>query len=529
MRLITLGRLALVTDHGDPPISPDSTKLLAILAYLAAAPGRRATREQLIDLFFADSPAEKARNALRQTLHKLREALGESLISAGSGGEVVLSPDLMTDRDSFRAAIDAGNLEGALSVYAGEFAAVVVSAGSADFEHWADGERHNLHELFRSTVETLGRRALARGDTKGAIALAERCLAVDGLDEQAWRLRLEAEAHAGSRVHLPVSIADLKRRLAEDEREPQPRTRELILRLSQAADSSVDIAPSPSLVADLVGRQAEFTELYSAWRSILHGRGTHVHISGAPGLGKTRLLEDLAKRLTTENACVVTVRATPRQRAVPASVLGAAAGALAELPGASGISPESAGILIDLQPAISARFPLAHRTNSIDAFERDRLRVEALCDLVNAVSAERPLALLLDDLHWWDHNSVTVVANVIERIDPQPILVVTTSRPGAAEFRTQATRGGLALAPLSSNAVQELVLSLGSHADDAQLAQLIEGLCRATGGVPLLVLEALRLGIDREHLVLSADKWIIADLAGFISDLHPESLLAGRL
>lgn len=529
LHLHTLGRLALVADHGDPPISPNSTKLLAILAYLAAAPGRRATRDQLIDLFFADSVGDKARNALRQTIHKLRESLGHALISSGSASEVVLSPELTTDRDAFRAAIDAGDLETALAAYGGEFAAVVVSAGSTRFEHWADSERHYLHNLFRSAAETVGRRALATGDTKCAIALAERCLAIDGLDEQAWRLRLEAEAQAGSRVHLPASIAELRRRLHEDGREAEPRTCDLLQVLSRSTESGIDAPAAPSLVTDLVGRQSEFTELYAAWRTTIRGRGAHVHITGVPGLGKTRLVEDLARRLGTENACVVTVRATPRQRTVAASVLGTVVSALADLPGATGVSPESASILVDLQPAISARFRSTPRGTFSDPADRDRMRAEALCDLLSAVVVERPLALLLDDLHWWDQNSRTLMANVIERIAGQHILVVTTSRPGEAELRTEASRGALELTPLDQAAIRELTLSLGDCEDAAAIDRLVEGLHRASAGVPLLVLEALRLGLDRGRLSLDRGRWAFAELTAFLEELHPESLLSERL
>ncbi len=119
-RLVTLGRLVLATAHAEPAgISESSAKLLAILAYLASVPGRRASRDQLVDLFFADSQPGNGRNALRQALHKLREALGAELIGSGRNHDIVLGPGLSTDRDDFYAALDQGDLCAALDFYGG--------------------------------------------------------------------------------------------------------------------------------------------------------------------------------------------------------------------------------------------------------------------------------------------------------------------------------------------------------------------------------------------------------------------------
>jgi DNA-binding SARP family transcriptional activator len=527
--LLTLGHAALVDSEGTALVSTESAKLLALLTYLAATPGRHATRDHLIDLFWADSPSDKARNSLRQSLHKLRELLGDDAFHGSGSDDVVLQAALTTDRDSFLAALDAGDLETALACYGGPFAGGFVSAGSAGFEHWSDHERERLHDLFAATTETVARRMIAAGNPRRAELLARRLLDVDLLDEVAWRLRLEAEVATGTGVHLAASIAELRRRLHEVGREPEPRTRDLLQALSRPAARSSDALTAPSLVADLVGRQPEFTSLYAAWRITVYGRGAHVHVAGAPGLGKTRLLEDLAIRLGTESARVVTVRATPRQRTVAASVLGTVVSALADLPGATGVSPESAGILVELQPAISARFRAPAHVTFSDTGDRDRVRAEALCDLLAAVSEERPLALLLDDLHWWDQNSRTMIANVIERTAQQHIFYVTASRPGEAELRTESSRRMIDLVPLDQAAVGELVSSLGDCDDTAEIDRLTAGLHRASGGVPLLVLEALRLGLDRGWLELDHDRWTCVELGVFLDELQPESLLSERL
>jgi hypothetical protein len=114
-------------------------------------------------------------------------------------------------------------------------------------------------------------------------SIAGRLLATDELNERAWRLRLESESHIGSRVHLAASIAEPRRRFHQDGRELEPRTRDLLHALTRSAENGNDAPAAASLVADLVRRHGEFTGLYAAWRTTVHGRGTHVHITGAPG------------------------------------------------------------------------------------------------------------------------------------------------------------------------------------------------------------------------------------------------------
>ncbi len=529
LHLLTLGRLALVSpDAGPAGISESSAKLLAILAYLASVPGRRASRDQMVDLFFSDSAHGNARNALRQALHKLREALGTELIASGQNHDIVLGPALTTDRDDFYAALDRGDLQAALDFYGGPFAPGIVSVGSAGFEQWADQERDRLHSLFANAAEEVGRDALRRGDARAAMHLATRMLAHDPLDERAWRLRLESERLGASAVHLAASIEELLQRSTADGRELTPRTRELIALLRQPRQTLDDDASHPALAAELVGRRREFGELYDAWRAAAARRGGHLHITANAGCGKSRLLADFAVRLRTEARRAVLVGVTPHQRTLPYAALGALADAVSQLPGAAAVAPAVLPILVGLQPRISERFRGAIATSGADAAETERLRTEAVADLLQAVSADGPVAILLDDLHWWDAVSRRVLQRLLEHTAGAPLLIVTTSRPGEGEITSSSGPGPIRLAPLTVDEIAELIQSLGS-CDQQAAAMLATGLHPATEGVPLLVLEALRLGIDRQQLALDGERWEVIAPAEFIASLHPGSLLGERI
>lgn len=503
--------------------------MLGLLAFLVAAPGRRATREQLMDLFWDDRSLDLARGSLRQALHRVRDTLGEDHLQSGNKGDVLLSPELICDRDEFLASIAAGALDEALERYGGPFVPGFLTRGGTAFEQWRDQERERLHQLFAAAAESVGQRALEAGDPKRAGTIAARLLADQPLSERAWRLRLQAEHAAGSHVHLVASISELRRLLASEGWQPEARTLHLLQSLERPLEVTLGDPDATPLMTDLVGRGPVLTRLHDAWREATRRHGVHVHVTGGGGLGKTRVMDDFAVRLRAEKVRVAKARALPRQRLVPGAMLASVISALVELPGATGISAHSARVLLGLQPAISSRFPSAVPIDFTQLDTRFVARLEALDDLIGAVSHDGPVCLLLDDVHWWDETSRRTIEHVIERLDGRPVLVVTASRPGPGDVTTASTREKIDLSPLLPDDVVVLLQSLGDHPDIKAIERLAEGLQRAAAGVPLLVLEAIRLGLDRDLLRLADQHWSLDRLEEFLAILQPGRLLNERL
>jgi DNA-binding SARP family transcriptional activator len=197
-RLVTLGRLALINEHGDHLIPPESARLLGTLAYLEASPARRATRDELIAIMWDHSDAPKARNALRQLLHRLREVLGDVIGSDDDTGDITLGRELASDRERFLVALNAGHADVALAYYRGPFAHGANGAGSGRFDEWVTREREQLHRLYAAAIQTVAQRLLAAGDARAVRALTQRLLEVDPSNETAWRMRLDADAATGN-------------------------------------------------------------------------------------------------------------------------------------------------------------------------------------------------------------------------------------------------------------------------------------------------------------------------------------------
>lgn len=528
-RLVTLGRCAILPTQsaaaGVPVFGPG--KPLALLAFLACAPRRSASREPLLDLLWSDSDPDRARNALRQMIWSVRHRLGEDVV-VGDGDLLTLAPAIATDRDDLLAAIARGDCAGAVALYGGPFLPDLATPGGAEFEHWADVERQHLHAAYIRAAEIRVRELMDLGRTGDGVALARALRTRDSLREGSWRLLLEALLADRNLLGAAAEADALGRMLREERREPERSTQALLDRARASGDSGAPDIAADRLVADLVGREAEFGTAMRLWRTAQAGPLQHFHLTGEAGLGKSRLLDDIAARLRARGATVIAVRARVGEREVAGAALADIVRGLANAPGAAGISGATASILIGLEPGLAGRWPGAgsHRAGSAELW---RLRSSALRDLIAAIGEEGPLALILDDLQWMDGESRSAVRGALERLQDRKILVATAARPGYD--RTQLVPNGavLALAPLDAAQVAELMTSIATLDDAALSAKLAEGICRAADGVPLLVLDTLRTLSDRGLLRIEGETWRLVDPPGTEQALAAPFAFAERI
>jgi DNA-binding SARP family transcriptional activator/tetratricopeptide (TPR) repeat protein len=196
-RLITLGRLALLTPEGreDESLQKRRRKL-AVLAVLAME--RRAiSRDVLVEMFWGGQDEERARHSLSDALSHLRRVLGTGAIELTrhevrlADGAVVVDAIVLLD------AAARGDDEAALD-YGGAFLHGVHVAESPGFEHWAERHRRRVEASFRSSCERrCGQLARLRRWDECA-ELAARWLDVAPLSADAALYRLNALKAAGT-------------------------------------------------------------------------------------------------------------------------------------------------------------------------------------------------------------------------------------------------------------------------------------------------------------------------------------------
>jgi predicted ATPase len=259
------------------------------------------------------------------------------------------------------------------------------------------------------------------------------------------------------------------------------------------------------------------------------GRETVVLLPGAPGIGKTRLLEAFLPPAAAAGATVLRGGASqaegmppyvPFLEALGGYVAAAPVGRLRAQVGAR------AAILAPLLPEIPARLGPPAAGHPLGP-EQERFRLyEAVAGFLAAIAAPGPAVLLLDDLQWADAATFDLLVHVAGRLRAAPVLVVGAYRSGEAEANPPLLRSlaelnrrrlsvTLPLPPLDAAASRELAGHLlgGAIAPDA--ADLLH---RHGEGNPFFLEELLRAMVEEGALVRRGGRW---ELAGPPAPLLP--------
>src|SRR5687768_1723525 len=243
----------------------------------------------------------------------------------------------------------------------------------------------------------------------------------------------------------------------------------------------------------LVGRAETCGVLDTALSELDSGRSAALALVGEPGIGKTRLLAELAARADGRGQLVLYGSASELERDLPFLVF---VDALDEY--VQGLEPPRLEALED-----DVRTELAHVLPSLSrfetargpAFQHERYRSHrAVRELLERLTATKPLVLVLDDLHWADTASVELLGALLRRPPAAAVLVALAVRPRQAPERVtsaleRAHRAGTLLrvevGALTRGEAREL---LGETADDAAAAALYE----ESGGNPFYLEQLAR-------------------------------------
>ncbi|WCB96679.1 hypothetical protein DSM104299_05445 [Baekduia alba] len=242
----------------------------------------------------------------------------------------------------------------------------------------------------------------------------------------------------------------------------------------------------------LVGREVELAAIDDVLDEVVAGASAVVSISGEPGIGKSRLVHAALGRTAAMGWTVLRGRGVEYERDVPFGLLIDMLDPFFAAIDDVRLATIPAGVLSRLAlviPSLGARLDVSGPVHGAGS---SGLR-HAVRSLLDVLSAERPVALVVDDLHAADDESVAIVRHVLRRAPEGPQLVVLAYRPGSATPEMQAAiamadggyrRVPIELGPLADAAVDELL-----QAGAGSAASLVPRLRELCGGNPFYLLE----------------------------------------
>jgi DNA-binding SARP family transcriptional activator len=517
LRLYLLGPLTLQAGEKPLPV-PSTRKAQSLLAYLAMRRGQPQLRDHLADTFWPDAPAPRARRNLNTALWQIRRILpsGDHLIAGANDVRFSAESACWIDAAEFdrlcRAppaeADDAetvARLRRAVSLYQGEFLAGL-------YDEWVLAERYRLETLLLDALTHLGRASLRLGEHAEALHYAERLLAHDPLREDVHRLVIELYLALGDRV-AAARQCNRCRTLLRSELgvDPSPETMALCRPLFVSAQMSEE-SPAPDALhrrpeletPPLVGRDGELEQLLAFWKAACSGQGRAVLISGEAGVGKTRLVAELAQSAGWRDGVALWGRCYEHQRSLPLQPLAEALqNGLPYLPRLESgtLQPWMLAEVASLLPDLSRYYiGLPQPAPLAPTHAQDRLLI-AVTSFLAAASAQVPLLLVLEDLQWAGEAVVAFVHYLVRHLHGMRLLLIGTYRSDepadvgslAGMVRSLSAEGLVTEMPLqrlSFSATARLVSEFSPPGEpDRALAQR---LYRTTGGNPFYLVEILR-------------------------------------
>lgn len=203
-RLLTLGRLELITKPAGAPIAALQKQKLLMLVVIASAGQAGIAREKLAEMFWPDHDDARSRNALNQALFNLRRGVQEEQLVEGIEVLRLRPGTCHVDFVDFEAAATALEWETALSLYGGAFLDGVRLGSSVPLERWVDDRRASLEDMFVSALRGSGRAARMRGEVHIAVDRARQHASLRPADASAASelvriLRLAGDTDAARR------------------------------------------------------------------------------------------------------------------------------------------------------------------------------------------------------------------------------------------------------------------------------------------------------------------------------------------
>jgi ABC-type transport system substrate-binding protein len=308
--------------------------------------------------------------------------------------------------------------------------------------------------------------------------------------------------------------------------------------------------PRPAL-SPFVGRSKEFAELQQRLNAALGGECQFVLVSGEPGIGKTRLIDELATLAKVRQALVLRGRSVEQDRSLPYQgfcelIQEYFRQAEAGRSGSSEAAPppdlsDLAGELVALFPMLSEMPEIRHAAGSDPRLApagprapEDRTQVfELLARTLTRLGGGRPLVLILEDLHGADV-SVEALPYVVRRLGPTPTLVLGSYRSTEVDRAHPLTRmldgfagdrrfAQVSLGPLSPSDHRDFLETLvgGARISGSLAGRLLAG----SDGNPFFTKELVRSlldsgGISRDD----TGEWSLSGTTELSADAMPATI-----
>ncbi len=551
MEFKVLGPLVVVDDHGASiPLNSVAQRRLASVLVMRA--GTIASADYLAEHL------DLSAGALRTSMTRLRRVFGnDMLVTVAPGYELRTSnvdalrfERLLAEARSAESSAARSALEHAIALWRG--------GAHHEFAHepWAIGEVARLEEMRSGAIEDLAEILLASNEWSLCVATLEALIDAQPFRDRPRRLLMESLARSGRRTDALRAYQAYRRFLLDEVGiEPSATVVALDRAISQedygvlapsvgasaaqplsspptrsvsAADLKWSAPPLPGRLSQLsrtgfAGRMAERMQLRRDFQEVVAGERRVALIAGEPGIGKTRLASSAALSAHEEGATVlfgrcdedISVPYQPWVEALDHLVCHTHEDVL------NRVGTRHLTELARLIPTLAERDHETVRRPPSPTDTDQFFLFESVVALLESASADNPIVLVFDDVHWADKPTLLMLRHVVQSSAALRLQIIVTYRDGRVDAASALAEllGALAredvvyrtsLVGLLDAEIVEMIEHRGGHALDQDGIGLARELRRETDGNPFFLGELLRYLAESGSLLRGENnRWMI--------------------
>ena len=538
------------------PLKPFPTKKTrGLFAYLVTHRKRSHTRTQLAGVFWPDYPEDRALRNLSTTLWRIRQVIPEGYIKVeGERIGFITNSQYWLDFQEFeRLCLNSSGpghlaaLEKAVDLYQGDFLA-------GWYQDWSLIEVEKLRSMYIQALFELMVNFQEQGHSKNALEFGLKILLADPLREDVHFLVVKLYAVLGHRQAALQQFENCKNLLQQElGLDPTPEMIALVdqiqLMPTEAARQIPDLdlgktKPATRTSFDdfdrlpLIGRNVERTELLGYLDKLNHNAGDIVLLEGEPGIGKTRLMEEIAAGAEWRGMQVLWGHCgkepyQPFVEALSKALTPLRISQISRIINSNLIDP-----LLKLFPELAAEFPLQHDHQVEADIEKEQL-FRALTACLIALNQISPHVFVLENWHLMDSETVELLPRLAEQISDARLLILGTARGGELrenqfiwqrllELDRAGSLSRLCLDHLSLDESLRLVESLLGQGQAKR--EIINKVYDQTKGNPLFILETLKDLFETDQIVRDKQGlWQLGRDEGFVLPQAIQEVILSRL
>jgi DNA-binding SARP family transcriptional activator len=468
-------------------LTPESELQFGLALYFCAQAGREVPRDEIAHLFWPTHNAEAARHCLRQAIYRLR-VLGIPVRSSAKAS--LLDPHLI-DADYAPVAADGAPAAAYLRLEDVTVLPGYAPRFSRAFARWVEDFKDEISARMRRGLVRAISEMRARGRYVEVDRLCRYCLRLDPLNEEATLALAESVALAGGKVEA-VGLID---RYEGEVGRYRPDLRVSASLLRERISDRLIRRNQAAIELPMVGREGDVERVLTAFQRLRGNRAVSYVITGAAGVGKTRLATECCRMAELQGAQLLTISTQPSSRTQALFAVSELVDGLLEMPGAIGCAPAALECLRAMSSPVSSRE--SSLSMDVDGEARFAMVRWSILDVLDAILSEGPLVIHVDDAHQLDEQSQAILHDAFRTHANRPLFLLFTMRPpesGDAErfARLAGASTSHDLLALNDESCELLVNRFCAVHEDSLDQSIRERIIQLSGGNPFFLVELLK-------------------------------------